>query len=316
MSPVSEPALDLPGRTGQRLAKPDSLLIPVKPLSRPLLPPTDLVDHLCRQKLIATDAQFETLYGGRTNQVWKVLGEEYDRVLKLYRTALRNPLFRNDAGLEAGCLQALAHTGFVPRLRGSGQYGMDRWVFYDHAPGSPWQSGPEEVASLLNRLHSLPPAVEAPDGCNGSADLARHGQQILEACTSADRSRLEGLKPVGQVAALPHRCLIHGDPVPGNILVASSGLTLIDWQCPALGDPCEDLALFLSPAMQVLYRGAALTRDEEDRFLSAYQNAAVTDRYRSLRRWYTWRTAAYCLWRKENGAPDYAKGFELELAAL
>lgn len=285
-------------------------------LSHPPLPPTDLVDHLSRQKLIASDAQFETLYGGRTNQVWKVLGGDGDKVLKLYRTTLRNPLFRNDAALEAECLHSLAHTGFVPRLRAAGMHEDDRWVFYDHAPGSPWRSGPEKVADLLFRLHSLPIPVDAPGGCNGSADLVRHGRNILDDCTSPERTHLEQLQPEGQIDSLPRRRLIHGDPVAGNILVASTGLTLIDWQCPAIGDPCEDLALFLSPAMQFLYRGTILTSQEEDRFLSAYPDIEIVARYRDLRRWYGWRMAAYCLWRKENGAPDYAKGLELELAAL
>ncbi|WP_420585925.1 phosphotransferase [Ruegeria sp.] len=279
-------------------------------------PPNDLVDDLRRRGLVAAGAQFQTLYGGRTNQVWKVLGEDGGKVLKLYRSGLRNPLFRNDAASEADCLRALEHTGFAPRLRANGQHPSGQWVFYDHAPGSPWRTGPDQAAGLLRRLHRLDISVAAPKGCNGSADLALHGQGILDKCTSAMRLRLEELRPRAHIEALASTCLIHGDPVAGNILVAASGLTLIDWQCPAIGDPCEDLAMFLSPAMQHLYRGSALTSEEEDQFLAAYGCARIVDRYRSLRPWYAWRMAAYCLWRIENGAPDYAAGMELELAAL
>ena len=38
------------------------------------------------------------------------------------------------------------------------------------------------------------------------------------------------------------------------------------------GGPVDDLALFLSPAMQVLYRGRPLTAEEGAAFLDAYPN--------------------------------------------
>ncbi|NOD99290.1 phosphotransferase [Ruegeria sp. HKCCD6228] len=248
--------------------------------------------------------------------MWKVKGRDSDKVLKLYSTALRNPLFRNDAELEALCLKALGTTGFVPRLRATGQYKEARWVFYDHAPGAPWRQDSAQVGALLRKLHTLPIAVQAPAGCNGSADLRAHGKIILQGCTSNGRDKLADLQPSNSVAPTQQTCLIHGDPVAGNILVATGGLTLIDWQCPALGDPCEDLALFLSPAMQQLYRGSPLSKKEEDQFLSAYGRPEIVARYEQLRPWYAWRMATYCLWRAENGAPDYATGLNLETAIL
>lgn len=245
-----------------------------------------------------------------------MLGDANDAVLKLYRVPFENPLFRNDAGLEATCLRALRDTGFVPGLRATGSFGQANWVFYDHAPGAPWRTETEAVARLLRGLHDLTIQIDAPDGCNGSADLARHTQRILADCKTDSRTALERHKPVSTVAPLRKRCLIHGDPVSGNILVAPAGLTLIDWQCPALGDPCEDIAIFLSPAMQQIYRGAPLSDREVEQFLSAYRQPEVIERYLALRQWYAWRMAAYCLWRTENGTPDYAAGLELELATL
>ncbi|NOD32336.1 MULTISPECIES: phosphotransferase [Ruegeria] len=288
----------------------------MEPLPDLPAPPRDLVDHLHAQRLVNAHPRFETLYGGRTNKVWKVKGRDSDKVLKLYSTALRNPLFRNDAELEALCLKALGTTGFVPRLRATGQYKEARWVFYDHAPGAPWRQDSAQVGALLRKLHTLPIAVQAPAGCNGSADLRAHGKRILQGCTSNGRDKLADLQPSNSVAPTQQTCLIHGDPVAGNILVATGGLTLIDWQCPALGDPCEDLALFLSPAMQQLYRGSPLSKKEEDQFLSAYGRPEIVARYEQLRPWYAWRMATYCLWRAENGAPDYATGLNLETAIL
>ncbi len=274
------------------------------------------MQHLCAQRLVAHGAQFETLYGGRTNRVWKVLGDDRHKVLKLYRATLRNPMFRNSAGLEAECLQALDTTGFVPRLRAVGRHETDHWVLYDHAPGSPWATDPEPVGRLLRRLHALEVSIPIPNGRNGSAGLASHGQDILDLCESDTRNTLTALRPSRSVPPTHRRCLIHGDPVAGNILVAKSGLTLIDWQCPAIGDPCEDLALFTSPAMQTLYRGHPLSEAEEDRFLSAYGHSETVSRFRTLRPWYSWRMAAYCLWRIENGSPDYAAGLRLEMDRL
>ncbi len=279
-------------------------------------PPSDLVDDLCDRGLVRTDTAFHTLYGGRTNQVWKVLGGGGDKVLKLYRATPRNPLFRNDPELEADCLRALEPTGFVPRLRATGTHDTGHWVFYDHAPGSPWRENPESVATLLRKLHGLDVQVQAPSGCNGSTDLADHTERILSACTSETRDRLAKMRPRGQVSAANRTCLIHGDTVAGNILVASTGMTLIDWQCPARGDPCEDIAMFLSPAMQCLYRGSPLSPTEEEHFLTAYNDPETVARFHELRPWYAWRMAAYCLWRMENGAADYARTLELEVAAL
>lgn len=286
------------------------------PLPDQTPPPQDLVNRLRDAGLIGAGAQFRTLYGGRTNQVWKVLGGDGDKVLKLYRANPCNPLFRNDPELEARCLRALEQTGFVPRLRTTGTHGQGHWVFYDHAPGSPWSTGPEAVGALLRDLHDLKIPVQAPAGSNGSADLEAHTLNILSGCESAMKARLNRMRPMASVPPSHQTCLIHGDPVAGNILVDGSALTLIDWQCPAQGDPCEDLAMFLSPAMQQVYRGAPLTPDEENAFLAAYNHPATTSRYLALRPWYAWRMAAYCLWRIERGAEDYAKGLEMELASL
>ncbi len=266
--------------------------------------------------LIHPDASFEALYGGRTNRVWKVLSGDDGSVLKLYSTQFQNPLFRNDARLEAECLRALKSTGFVPKLKATGSFENESWVNYDHAPGTTWRTGIEDVAHLLRSLHQLPIRLSLPKGCNGSDDLKEHAHRILTGCRSEKQKVLLAKKPRAHVLPLPEPSLIHGDPVAGNILQSADSLTLIDWQCPAIGDPCEDLAMFLSPAMQQLYRGTPLSEAEVAQFLVAYDQPDVTRRYQTLQPWYAWRMAAYCLWRVENGAPDYAKGFELEIAAL
>ena len=111
-------------------------------------------------------------------------------------------------------------------------------------------------------------------------------------------------------------CFLHGDPVAGNIVGNPEDWRLIDWQCPAIGDPCEDIALFLSPAMQMAYRGAPLSEGERQRFLATYPDPEITRRYQSLAAFYHWRMAAYCLWLDSRGDRAAGEGTEAEIAAM
>lgn len=237
-------------------------------------------------------------------------------MLKLYRRDFDNPLFGNDARLEALCLERLAETGLAPQLRASGTNGQEAWVVYDHAPGAPWRTDSTIAARILSDLHAQTTDIPAPAGGNGSAAIGNHALAILARCAEPARAQLLQLRPRTAPIEPGPTCLIHGDPVAGNLLVSGSQAILIDWQCPAIGDPAEDLAMFLSPAMQQVYRGAPLTAAEEQQFLGAYENTGTVARYQLLKPWFHWRMAAYCLWRARNGAPDYAPAFELESAAL
>ena len=108
---------------------------------------------------------------------------------------------------------------------------------------------------------------------------------------------------------------LHGDPVPANMVCGPDGLCLIDWQCPALGDPHEDIFVLLSPAMQSLYGGRVLGKDDVAAFFAGYR-AQHHRRYRSLAPFFHWRMAAYCLWKAEQGAKDYRAAATLEIDAL
>ena len=99
-----------------------------------------------------------------------------------------------------------------------------------------------------------------------------------------------------------------------DLIDGPGGVTLIDWQCPATGDATEDLATFLSPAMQWLYRGRVLSPPETEAFLAAYPDPTVTARDLRLQPLYRWRRAAHCLWKADRGAPDYRHALALELA--
>ncbi|MGR3661746.1 MAG: phosphotransferase family protein [Paracoccaceae bacterium] len=256
------------------------------------------------------------LRGGRTNQVWQFGDYGQNKVLKLYRPADTNPLFDNDPHREVLCLKALSGTGLSPRLLNHGSHPLGHWIIYEHISGLAWDRDPASIARLLARVHAqtLPNGLQR--GPNGSAEIERQTLGILRRCQPGNHDRVSAIMPKWQVSPMNHPCLIHGDPVPGNIILTAQTPVLIDWQCPTNGDPTEDIALFLSPAMQKLYRGTPLTQSEIQVFLAAYPNPSIVERYHWLKAWYHWRMAAYCLWRVDQGERDYTDGFSLECDSL
>lgn len=254
------------------------------------------------------------MFGGRTNTAWLGRLLAGDIVVKLYSGPAQNPLFPNDPQAEARLLRLLADQNIAPALLATLRTKAGVCNVYGHIPGEIWRAGAAEVATLMRRLHGIAPPSGLRNTANGSAALISQTRIILGKCASGgELARLEpAFKPID---AAPN-VLLHGDIVPGNLISNAGGLHLIDWQCPAAGDACEDIAVFLSPAMQMLYRGAPLSVAETDAFLMAYDAPKVSARYRALAPYYHWRMAAYCLWQLENGRPDYAEGLELERAAL
>lgn len=229
-------------------------------------------------------------------------------VVKLYRADGQNPLFANDPLRERAALQALSGTGMVPRYLDHGRWQGQDWLIYGHLTGAPWQQDTAHVARLLGILHDQAGFDGLPAGVNGSRALEAQVEAILARCSEG--TDLWSHRPQGLVPPIAQPVLIHGDPVPGNLMAHDGTLALIDWQCPQIGDPAEDLALFLSPAMQLLYRGRVLCPSEEAQFTAAYPDRRVVARYYALRPWYHWRMAAYCVWRGDAAARD------LELLAL
>lgn len=261
----------------------------------------------------ASEASWDALFGGRTNSAWQLSLGTRSAVLKLYRTPSENPLFPNDPAAEAMLLDHLYGKNIAPELIASFDSDEGRSVLYHAIPGHRWQSNAAAAAALLKRLHALP----APNGLReierGSAALLSQADEMLSRCANSDD--VTALRPNLDVPETSDIALVHCDCVPGNLIENDSGLYLIDWQCPAIGDPCEDLAIFLSPAMQTLYRGAALNQEEREAFLHTYGGATAA-RYRQLAPAYHYRMAAYCLWQVERGKPDYAEGLIAETAAL
>lgn len=279
------------------------------------LPPTDVRQKVADLLPWAADGNWQALFGGRTNAAWQVIGDQSEgaAVLKLYRSDAENPLFPNDPQAEAAMLRHLHGQEIAPELVADFTVGTMRCNLYHALEGQRWTDGVADVAQLIQRLHEVAPPKGLRLSANGSQAILAQAQSILEAA-QAELAPSAGLTDIN-VPPTDQTALLHCDIVPGNLIQGGAGLRLIDWQCPARGDACEDLAVFLSPAMQLLYRGSPLTLDEEDTFLGAFA-PTLQDRTRALMPAYHYRMAAYCLWQMSRGRMDYEDALKVELAAL
>ncbi|MEZ5673950.1 Phosphotransferase enzyme family protein [Thalassovita litoralis] len=277
-----------------------------------MTPDPELQFLLLRDGLIGPDLSWQPLHGGQTNSLWRV----GDRVVKCFAAQDGNPRFPNDPGQEITMLRYLSGQAIAPRLLGRADHLGMTCLVYEHLAGKSWHQDAAQVGALLRRVHSLP----APNGLRvlpgGSDAVFQQVQSILPDLPVDLAARLNRKRPTHSVPASQVRVLLHGDVVPGNIVVAPQGARLIDWQCPAQGDPAEDLAIFLSPAMQLIYRGGPLSDQERADFLVAYDDPAVCARVQAMQPWHHWAMAAYCGWKAARGAQNYAQAMALELAEL
>jgi thiamine kinase len=284
-----------------------------------------LKQHLVEMSLLPESAVWTPLEGGRSNSLWRVQGASGDIVVKLYAGGTATPLFANDAGAEAKVLEHLSHTGLAPRPIYHGNLSSCPVLIYTYQEGLNWRTEPELPAKVLKNLHqlSVPSGLRdlplAPDGSRALLDQTLSILKMIPAHLAYD---VQKLRPIGVVPPSGICQILHGDPVPDNFVCLPHDVrlapVLIDWQCPALGDPILDLALFLSPAMQRVTRGAHLSEEERRRFLDAYNDPATEARLKALLPFFHWRMAAYCLWKITREKPDhaYAAALEAELAAL
>ncbi|WP_421702000.1 phosphotransferase [Aliiroseovarius sp.] len=260
---------------------------------------------------VTADAVWTPLSGGRTNPIWRIDGDADPLVCKLFLPDAATPLFANDPAAEWAALRVLSGQGIAPEPVASSRTALGDSLLYRHVSGQPWATDPTAVARLLRQLHDAPPPRALPRALPDATGLIEQGRAML-----AQIGAMGALPPAPTAhAALQGAAFLHGDPIPGNILQGGDQLTLIDWQCPAIGDPCLDLALFLSPAMQRVNGNAPLSADQVTAFLEAYGDPQLARRYRALAPLFHWRMAAYCLWKAHHGDAAYAPAMPLELAA-
>lgn len=274
-------------------------------------PDPSLIAALEDTGLIAPGAGWVPLTGGRTNRIWSV----GTLICKLYAKAGATPLFANDPAAELRALKELAGTGLAPEVVHSGRVRVGPYIVYRAVKGRVLTAPDAELMGALYRLHTRPAPTGFSRWPGRDPDPVALGRELLrQVADSPEKAALESAEPP-HVALLPpgRMSLLHRDAVAANAISTERGVVLIDWQCPATGDPVEDLAIALSPAMQSLYGTGSF---DPCAVLSAYPDPSVRDRYRRLVSAFAFRMAAYCLWRVANGDADYAPGFHAEYAAL
>ena len=245
------------------------------------------------------------LEGGRTNHVIR----RGDEVWKHYNGHGATPLFANDPDAEWCALQALNGQAIAPRAIRRDKSDGKAVLVYGFVEGATHATRKEELARLLGRLHALPIPNGLPKAAMG-ADVVAMGLAMAE--LSDDLLRIAPNPPAQEIP--PRFC--HRDAVPGNIVQTDSGPILIDWQCPAAGDPVEDIAHALSPAMHVLYGASVPTGSDIAAFLAAYPDRGVVARYAVSGRAYHWRMACYCFWQITRGNSAYDRPLAAEMRWL
>jgi thiamine kinase len=267
------------------------------------------------------------LPGGYRNEVWKVRTGRSWLIEKRYSEdpGEANPMYPNLPDHEAAALAALGPRGLAPQLVGH-EPGV---LTYRFVPGTMWRSGVEDVAALLYAIHSGPAPRDLRRLCASAAQARDHGDEMVAAVPTGIAAGLVAMRPtVASTSMVRRASLVHTDCGPGNLVRSRSGLVLIDWQCPGLGDPVEDIACFVSPAMMVLYEQRPHTAHAVEHFLEAYSDAgpsglATVRRYRRDAAAWHYRIGGYCVWRAHRLArrlPDvanrYRRALTVEIAFL
>ena len=241
------------------------------------------------------------LSGGLSHHVWHVAtGGPSDLTVRIAGDSAAPQLFARDPQAEWVALTALEGRGFAPKPI----HRYPNAVVTEYLPGTAWDGDFAAAGSTLRALHSTPAPAALPTSprCAVSA-----GREILALCK--DRS-LAAAMPDAAPLRGPNTFL-HGDPVPGNIVMRDGHAHLIDWQCPAQGPALHDVAMFLSPAMQLIGRGETPNQQQHQDFANAY-GPLPDDTWAPLH----WRMACHCQWRIEQGHDQYRPALAVELTAL
>ena len=218
----------------------------------------ELRDFLAKQGLADNGSAFRKLKGGYLNSVWRVDTPDGCLVAKEFAKPMTGTLFPNLPEDEAEALRRLAGLDVAPDLVGF--WPDASLLVYDYVEGDMWDGDMASVARLLLRKEAADPTgfrtvpLTIPD-------IIAEGDALFARCRTPSVTSTSG-QGAATTKALPDPHGYRREPRG-----AGSGLRLIDWQCPAIGDICEDIYSFLSPAFQILGERAAPDRCTGPRLL-------------------------------------------------
>jgi aminoglycoside phosphotransferase (APT) family kinase protein len=278
----------------------------------------------------------ELLTGGFWNRVYRLRSKadtSLDWVVKQFVQVPVNPMFPILPKAEYAALLFMQTEECAPTpIAFIADSAIGSLLVYEYIPGVSWNGDLEAAATLLARVQRIPIDTFATNSFRqlptDPLSLQEHAEAMLQRHQSAlSNSVREFLPPVSTCTVPPNRreVLVHTDCGPGNMVSSPSGLRLIDWQCPGIGDGLQDIVTFLSPAMQLLYGYPVLAAEQEQQFLSAYffalgenpSDAHNTQaRFRSIRSSHHYRFAAYCAMRAQDTVTSDEKTSRLYSVAL
>jgi len=272
-----------------------------------------LQNYLVMQGVISNQTLWHAQTGGRTNKVWRLVGEE-DLICKLYVETKTNPLFNNTPDAEYACLLLLNGSGIAPKPYKYLKTPFGQVLLYDYIKGQKWSHDLDSVSELLNRIrkHQHPKGLRILS--NLPSDIKQTGIEITNKLNSYHKNKLNMICPDISISDI-EPVLLHTDVVPGNLILGDKGLRLIDWQCPAIGDPIIDIMMFLSPGMHEIYGSGKLSMKDHEVFLMNL-SSDLRNRYNIIGPLYHWRLAAYCFWKAEQGFMEYENAALAEIDLL
>ena len=251
--------------------------------------------------------------GGQTNKVWRLEGEK-NLICKLYLETNSNPLFKNLPKAEYKCLNWLNGSDIAPKPYKYINTPFGEVLLYYYIEGINWNSDLNIVSDLLSRIrmHNYPKGLRRLSSM--PSVIKENGLEIISKLNSYHKNKLIKICPDVSISDI-EPVLLHTDVVPGNLILGEKGLRLIDWQCPAIGDPIVDIMMFLSPGMHEIYGSGKLSMKDHEIFLMNL-TPKLRSRYNILGPLYHWRLAAYCFWKAEQGFIEYEKAALAEINLL
>jgi len=261
-----------------------------------------LRNYLFMQGVISNKTVWQAQSGGRTNKVWRLKGE-MDLICKLYVETKTNPLFNNIPEAEYRCLLWLDGADIAPKPHKYLKTPFGDVLLYDYIKGHRWSCDVKTVSELLTRIrkHKYPKGLRILSSL--PSDIKQTGLEIISKLNNYHKNELIKLCPDVSILNI-EPVLLHTDIVPGNLILGDEGLRLIDWQCPAIGDPIVDIMMFLSPGMHEIYGSGKLSMKDHEVFLKSL-TSNLRNRYNIIGPLYHWRLAAYCFWKAEQGFIEY-----------
>ena len=277
-----------------------------------------VLDFLRQKSLIQADFEYDVSYlnDGFWNDNYHVSGGDIDWVVKYYRQGQLTSLFPILPDQESLALTCLKGAGIAPEPVAyfPGEHAV---LIYEYWPGEHWRDEVEPVAHILRRLHRHP--VSKPEGFRSlstdPADLLAQGDDLLSHSEQDTLARtLTELRPSPvRIPEISNRSLLHTDVGAGNIIEGPKGIRLIDWQCPGMGDPVQDIWAFQSISFQMLFDRQPLSVEQKDLFIKAYGDSDVDRRLKTLSRYFSYRMAAYCCkrsWDLRSDDPDLSRHYQ------